>query len=138
MRQALLIKFTSHTHKQWLMPFSAPVHRGSSLSDIVSAVQVICHGIPDQRPLQDGDIVNVDVSAYYKGFHGDLNETIVVGEVDDDSKRLIRTTLEASQMPLLTGTCGPGKEFMRPCTGQLLQVVMQGLQDMLDCPLYSS
>ena len=42
------------------------------------------------------------------------NETFVVGEVDDDSKRLIRTTLEASQMPLLTGTCGPGKQSMRP------------------------
>ena len=65
--------------------------------DTFGAVQVICHGIPDQRPLQNGDIVNVDVSAYYKGFHGDLNETFVVGEVDDDSKRLIRTTLEASK-----------------------------------------
>ena len=58
--------------------------------------QVVCHGIPDQRPLQDGDIVNVDVTAYYKGFHGDLNETFTVGTVDDDSKRLIRTTLEVS------------------------------------------
>lgn len=79
------------------------------LSHSISAVQVICHGIPDQRPLQDGDIVNVDVSAHYKGFHGDLNETFVVGGVDSDSKRLIRTTLEASLMPLLTGNCGAGK-----------------------------
>jgi methionyl aminopeptidase len=56
--------------------------------------QVICHGIPDQRPLEDGDIVNVDVTAYYKGFHGDLNETFVVGNVDNKSKELIRVTAE--------------------------------------------
>ena len=56
--------------------------------------QVVCHGIPDQRPLKDGDIINVDVSAYYKGFHGDLNETFVVGNVDDESKKLIRVTAE--------------------------------------------
>jgi methionyl aminopeptidase len=42
---------------------------------------VICHGIPDQRELQDGDIVNVDVTAYIGGYHGDLNETFCVGEV---------------------------------------------------------
>jgi methionine aminopeptidase len=44
-------------------------------------VQVICHGIPDQRELQDGDIVNVDVSAFLNGWHGDLNETFTVGTV---------------------------------------------------------
>ena len=55
-----------------------------------AAVQVICHGIPDKRPLEDGDIVNVDVTAYYKGYHGDLNETYVVGQVDDASKKLIK------------------------------------------------
>ena len=59
-------------------------------------VQVICHGIPDKRPLQDGDIVNVDVTAYYKGYHGDLNETYVVGQVDDASKKLIRTAYDVS------------------------------------------
>ena len=57
-------------------------------------MQVICHGIPDRRPLQNGDIVNVDVTAFYKGYHGDLNETYVVGEVDEESKKLIRVTAE--------------------------------------------
>jgi methionyl aminopeptidase len=42
---------------------------------------VICHGIPDQRELQDGDIVNVDVTAFIGGWHGDLNETFCVGKV---------------------------------------------------------
>lgn len=46
-----------------------------------SVNECICHGIPDARPLQDGDIVNIDISVYYKGFHGDLNETFFVGNV---------------------------------------------------------
>ena len=65
-------------------------------------LQVVCHGIPDQRPLQDGDIVNVDVTAYYKGFHGDLNETFVVGTVDEGSKKLIRTTSEVGSCVSVT------------------------------------
>ena len=59
-------------------------------------MQVICHGIPDKRPLEDGDIVNVDVSAYYKGYHGDLNETYVVGNVDEASKKLIKAAHDVS------------------------------------------
>ncbi|KAH8067490.1 metalloendopeptidase [Aureococcus anophagefferens] len=45
-----------------------------------SVNEVICHGIPDLRPLEEGDVVNVDVSVYYGGYHGDLNETFVVGK----------------------------------------------------------
>ena len=59
-----------------------------------SVNEVICHGIPDKRPLRDGDIVNVDVTAYYGGFHGDLNETFVVGEVDEAGKKLVKVTHE--------------------------------------------
>lgn len=75
----------------------APVHDCLSFTSgnsVACLSQVICHGIPDRRPLQDGDIVNVDVTAYYKGYHGDLNETFVVGDVDEESKRLIRVTAE--------------------------------------------
>jgi methionyl aminopeptidase len=56
--------------------------------------EVICHGIPDQRPLRDGEIVNIDVTTYYRGFHGDLNETLFVGQVDDKAKLLVQTTHE--------------------------------------------
>ena len=63
-------------------------------------MQVICHGIPDRRPLENGDIINVDVTAYFQGYHGDLNETFVVGEVDEESKKLIKVTYEASFQPL--------------------------------------
>ncbi|KAH0537182.1 hypothetical protein FGG08_006007 [Glutinoglossum americanum] len=54
--------------------------------------EVICHGIPDQRKLVDGDILNIDVTLYHEGFHGDLNETYYVGPralADPDSVRVV-------------------------------------------------
>jgi methionyl aminopeptidase len=60
-----------------------------------SVNEVICHGIPDARPLVDGDIVNIDITAYYKGYHGDLNETYTVGTVDEKYKKLIRVTYDS-------------------------------------------
>jgi methionyl aminopeptidase len=54
-----------------------------------SVNEVICHGIPDTRPLQDGDIVNLDISLYKNGFHVDLNETYLVGNVSESSKALV-------------------------------------------------
>ncbi|KAG7226320.1 hypothetical protein INR49_003072 [Caranx melampygus] len=59
-----------------------------------SVNEVICHGIPDRRLLQDGDILNVDITVYHNGFHGDLNETFFVGEVDEGAKKLVQTTYE--------------------------------------------
>ncbi|CAD5112845.1 DgyrCDS2057 [Dimorphilus gyrociliatus] len=56
--------------------------------------EVICHGIPDTRPLKDGDIVNIDVTVYYNDFHGDLNETLFVGNVPESSKNLVKVTHE--------------------------------------------
>ncbi|XP_065324045.1 methionine aminopeptidase 1-like isoform X2 [Gordionus sp. m RMFG-2023] len=59
-----------------------------------SVNEIICHGIPDERPLEDGDIVNVDITVYHDGFHGDLNETFFVGNVDEASKKLVKVTYE--------------------------------------------
>ncbi|CAG8495179.1 8290_t:CDS:2 [Funneliformis caledonium] len=59
-----------------------------------SVNEVICHGIPDQRELVEGDIINLDVTLYHNGFHGDLNETYPVGIIDEESKKLIRTAKE--------------------------------------------
>ncbi|KAJ0008807.1 hypothetical protein NQD34_016222 [Periophthalmus magnuspinnatus] len=59
-----------------------------------SVNEVICHGIPDRRQLQEGDILNVDITVYHNGFHGDLNETFYVGEVDEGAKKLVQTTYE--------------------------------------------
>ena len=49
----------------------------------ISVNEVICHGIPDCRPLEEGDIVNIDVTAFFGGYHGDLNETVFVGSGGD-------------------------------------------------------
>uniref|UniRef100_A0AAQ4PME8 Methionine aminopeptidase n=1 Tax=Gasterosteus aculeatus aculeatus TaxID=481459 RepID=A0AAQ4PME8_GASAC len=59
-----------------------------------SVNEVICHGIPDRRPLEEGDILNVDITVYHNGFHGDLNETFYIGEVDEETKKLVQTTYE--------------------------------------------
>ena len=59
-----------------------------------SVNEVICHGIPDSRPLQNGDICNVDVTVYHRGYHGDLNETLFVGEVSEKVKKLVTNTWE--------------------------------------------
>ncbi|ELU18778.1 hypothetical protein CAPTEDRAFT_184699 [Capitella teleta] len=59
-----------------------------------SVNEVICHGIPDARPLKDGDILNVDITTYHRGFHGDLNETLFVGNVDEKSRKLVTVTHE--------------------------------------------
>lgn len=57
-----------------------------------SVNEVICHGIPDCRPLEDGDILNIDITLYHNGYHGDLNETHLVGtSVDAASKKLVRS-----------------------------------------------
>ena len=66
-----------------------------------SVNEVICHGIPDYREVQDGDIVNIDVTTYSRGgYHGDLNETFCVGNVDADGKRVVQTAFECLQAAL--------------------------------------
>lgn len=71
-----------------------------------SVNEVICHGIPDLRPLQDGDIVNLDISIFKDGFHSDLNETFFVGTVDEASERLVRCAYES--LAAAVAICKPG------------------------------
>jgi methionyl aminopeptidase len=61
-----------------------------------SVNEVICHGIPDSRELQDGDICNIDVTGYIGGVHGDTNATFIVGDVDEESRQLVRVTEECT------------------------------------------
>lgn len=56
--------------------------------------EVVVHGIPDSRPLVDGDIINCDVTVYAHGMHGDCSETVFVGDVDSKSKKLVQVTWE--------------------------------------------
>ncbi|KAL9175986.1 hypothetical protein ABFS82_02G148800 [Erythranthe guttata] len=74
-----------------------------------SVNEVICHGIPDARKLEDGDIVNIDVTVCYKGVHGDLNETFFVGNVDEASKRLVQCTYECLEKAI--AIVKPGVRF---------------------------
>ena len=62
-------------------------YHGYPKSVCTSANEVICHGIPDSRPLQDGDIMNIDVTAFVGGVHGDTNATFFVGDVDPAEPR---------------------------------------------------
>ena len=69
-------------------------YHGYPKSLCTSVNEVICHGIPDSRPLGNGDIVNLDVTVYLEGVHGDTNATFGVGSVDAESQRLVAVTRE--------------------------------------------
>jgi methionyl aminopeptidase len=70
-------------------------YRGFPKSCCTSVNEVICHGIPDSRPLEDGDIVKIDVTAYIHGVHGDTCATFFCGEVDEQIRLLTERTQEA-------------------------------------------
>lgn len=74
-----------------------------------SVNNVICHGIPDDRPLVSGDIINIDVTVFLDGFHGDCSDTFLVGEVDEAGQTLV----EVARAALAVGVeqCGPGQKF---------------------------
>lgn len=70
-------------------------YKGFPKSCCTSLNEVICHGIPDDTVLRGGDIVNVDITAYKDGFHGDLNRTFRVGEISEEAELLVQRTEEA-------------------------------------------
>jgi methionyl aminopeptidase len=69
-------------------------YRGFPKSICTSVNEVICHGIPDSRPLEDGDIVNLDITVYLEGMHGDCSATFLVGQVDQPGQTLVRVARE--------------------------------------------
>ncbi|WP_149257486.1 type I methionyl aminopeptidase [Actinomadura sp. K4S16] len=71
-------------------------YRGFPKSLCTSINEVICHGIPDDTVLRDGDIVNVDITAYIGGVHGDTDATFLCGDVDEESRLLVERTREAA------------------------------------------
>jgi methionyl aminopeptidase len=70
-------------------------YRGFPKSLCSSINEVICHGIPDSTVVQDGDIVNIDITAYVNGVHGDTNATYLAGNVDEESRLLVERTRES-------------------------------------------
>ena len=76
--------------------YSAPLfYRGFPKSCCTSTNHVVCHGIPSDKILKDGDIVNVDVTAFKNGWHGDTSRMFKVGEISVKAEKLINTTFEA-------------------------------------------
>tara|TARA_B100000579_G_scaffold56073_1_gene39876 strand:- start:743 stop:1501 length:759 start_codon:yes stop_codon:yes gene_type:complete len=76
--------------------YSAPLfYRGFPKSCCTSTNHIVCHGIPSEKILKDGDIVNVDVTAFKDGWHGDTSRTFEVGNISVKAKKLIDTTYEA-------------------------------------------
>ena len=76
--------------------FSAPLfYRGYPKSCCTSSNHVVCHGIPSDKVLKEGDIVNVDVTAYINGWHGDTSRMYYVGEVSVKAKKLVESTYKS-------------------------------------------
>jgi len=84
-------------------------YRGFPKSVCTSVNEVICHGIPDARPLEEGDLVKIDVTAYLDGVHGDNCGTFACGELDEESRLLSERTREARDRAIRA--VRPGREI---------------------------
>jgi len=83
-------------------------YRGYPKSICSSLNEIICHGIPDNTVLEDGDIVNIDITAYLDGYHGDSNQTFLVGDVKQEVIDLVERTREALNRGI--AVVAPGRE----------------------------
>jgi methionyl aminopeptidase len=84
-------------------------YKGFPKSLCTSVNEVVCHGIPDDRPLEDGDIVNIDITAFIGGVHGDTDATYLCGDVDEESRLLVERTHEAMMRGIKAAI--PGREI---------------------------
>jgi methionyl aminopeptidase len=84
-------------------------YKGFPKSCCTSLNEVICHGIPDSTVIEDGDIVNIDVTAYIGGVHGDTNATFLAGEVSEEDRLLVERTREATMRAIKA--VRPGREL---------------------------
>ena len=93
-------------HGGWPAPYN---YRGFPASVCTSLNHVICHGIPGDKPMREGDIVNIDVTVILDGWHGDTNRTYPVGNIPVKARRLIDVTYEALMQGL--AVIRPGAHF---------------------------
>ena len=84
-------------------------YKGFPKSLCTSINEVICHGIPDSTTLREGDIVNIDITAYIHGVHGDTNATFPVGAISDEVSLLIERTKQALDRAI--AAVAPGREI---------------------------
>ncbi|PPQ78873.1 hypothetical protein CVT26_011836 [Gymnopilus dilepis] len=109
--------------------YPSPLHyQGYPRSCCTSINNIIVHGIPDDRPLEDGDIINIDITLYLNGYHGDTSDTFLVGDVvcsvqlsslfprlttsmskDEPGRELVQVTHDALERAI--AVCGPGMPF---------------------------
>jgi methionyl aminopeptidase len=108
----------AHDESIRLGSYPSPLgYKGYPKSICTSVNEVICHGIPDSRVLLDGDILNIDVTVFINGVHGDTDAMFCVGDVDPESRRLCKVTREAMYK---------GIEAVRP--GLPLNVIGKAIQ----------
>ncbi len=84
-------------------------YKGFPKSLCSSLNEVICHGIPDDTVISDGDIVNIDITAYKDGVHGDTNATFMAGNVTEEHRLLVERTHEATMRAIKA--CRPGRQI---------------------------
>ncbi|KAH0700499.1 methionine aminopeptidase 1D, chloroplastic/mitochondrial [Solanum tuberosum] len=90
--------------------YPSPLGYGGFPKSVCTSVnECICHGIPDSRPLEDGDIINIDVTVYLNGYHGDTSAMFFAGNVDEEAKNLVQVTKECLDKAI--SICAPGVEF---------------------------
>lgn len=84
-------------------------YRGFEKSSCVSLNEIVCHGIPDTTVIEEGDIVNIDITAYKNGVHGDTNATFFAGEVTQEHRDLVERTYKATMRGIKAAK--PGREI---------------------------
>ncbi|KAH9707531.1 methionine aminopeptidase 1B [Citrus sinensis] len=92
--------------------YPSPLGYGGFPKSVCTSVnECMCHGIPDSRQLQDGDIINIDVTVYLNGYHGDTSKTFLCGNVSDGLKRLVKVTEECLEKGI--AVCKDGASFKK-------------------------
>ncbi|CAL1579866.1 unnamed protein product [Knipowitschia caucasica] len=87
--------------------YPSPLRYGGFPKSVCTSVNnVVCHGIPDSRKLQNGDIINIDVTVYFDGYHGDTSETFLIGQVDEVGQKLVETARRCRDEAI--AACHPG------------------------------
>ncbi|XP_010265250.1 PREDICTED: methionine aminopeptidase 1B, chloroplastic-like isoform X3 [Nelumbo nucifera] len=92
--------------------YPSPLGYGGFPKSVCTSVnECMCHGIPDSRQLQDGDIINIDVTVFLNGYHGDTSKTFLCGNVNDATKRLVKVTEECLERAI--SVCKDGASFKK-------------------------
>ncbi|ESR39103.1 methionine aminopeptidase 1D [Citrus sinensis] len=92
--------------------YPSPLGYGGFPKSVCTSVnECICHGIPDSRALEDGDTINIDVTVYLNGYHGDTSATFFCGDVDDEARNLVKVTKDCLHKAI--SVCAPGMEYKK-------------------------